>query len=67
VVDLSPEVTSRARVLLVKYPLRAGDALQLACALVLQSRLPRPIDAFVASDQRLLDAADAERLAIVRV
>lgn len=64
VVDLTPEVTARARELLVRHPLRAGDAVQLASALVLGERLGEPLEAFVASDRRLLDAARRERLSI---
>lgn len=67
VVELTQEVAARARVLLAQHPLRAGGALQLASAVVLESRLAGPIDGFVATDQRLVEAARAERLRVLAV
>lgn len=67
VVELIQEVTARARVLLAQHSLRAGDALQLASALVLESRLASPVDGFIAADQRLIEAARAEQLAVTMV
>jgi hypothetical protein len=64
VVDMGTEVTARARRLLVHHALRAGDAIQLASALVLESRVAGALDAFVASDRRLLEAASREHLPV---
>ena len=55
--------STQAQNLLEKYPLRAGDAIQLASAIIvrislLNVGLPEPI--FLASDNKLLDAAIAE-------
>ena len=61
---MSANVTARARGLLLRHRLRAGDAIQLASALLLQTRLGEPLDAFVAFDDRLLEAATAEGLAV---
>ncbi|HXG63888.1 MAG TPA: type II toxin-antitoxin system VapC family toxin [Blastocatellia bacterium] len=66
IIELTVKVTERARLLLEKYPLRAGDAIQLASALVASDTLqiaglPAPI--FLAADDRLLNAARAEGLA----
>jgi predicted nucleic acid-binding protein len=63
-VELIPEITTDARALLLRHPLRASDAIQLASCLYLQRELNQPVP-FVAFDQRLLDAARAEGLAIV--
>lgn len=63
-VEIVPEVTARARELIVRHPLRAADALQLASALVLQSHLGERLDGFVAFDKRLIEAARAERLEV---
>lgn len=65
IVEISAEVTLRARELLVRRPLRASDAVQLASALLMRDRLPRGLDAFVAFDKRLADAARAEGLSVV--
>ncbi len=65
VVELKADVTAQARALLLRYALRAGDALQLAAALVLQDGLGQPLEGFVAYDHRLVDAARGERLAVV--
>lgn len=62
VVDVTPDVTARARVLLLNHALRTGDAIQLASALLLQSELAGQLEGFVTFDRRLLDAARAERL-----
>lgn len=63
--DLTDEILLEAQRLLETYPLRAGDAIQLASALLantgLQSaKLPALI--FLASDARLLTAANNEGL-----
>lgn len=67
VVEVTGEVTARARGLLMAHPLRAGDAIQLASALTLQSQLGRPLDAFVSLDVRLTQAARRERLTVLEV
>ena len=64
VVEMIPEITADARALLLRHPLRAGDAIQLASCLYLQRQLGQPVP-FVAFDQRLLAAARAEGLTIV--
>jgi hypothetical protein len=66
IVEVIPEVTTDARVLLMRHPLRASDAIQLASCLYLQRQLNQPIS-FVVFDQRLLDVARAEGVAIVAV
>lgn len=59
VVAVSKEVLVEARRLLVSYPLRALDALQLASILYIkQSTDFQPT--FISADTRLLDAAAAE-------
>lgn len=64
VVEMIPEITAEARALLVRHPLRAGDAIQLASCLYLQRELREAVP-FVAFDQRLSDAARAEGLTVV--
>ena len=64
VVEMIPDITAEARALLLRYPLRAGDAIQLASCLYLQRELRDPVP-FVAFDQRLLEAARAEGLTVV--
>jgi predicted nucleic acid-binding protein len=64
VVEIHPDVTRTARRLLLQHPVRAGDALQLGAALVLQETLGQPLDEFVAYDERLIEAARAEHLTI---
>ena len=61
IVELAPLVTSRARRLLERHPLRAGDAVQLASCLVLRDATSGPV-AFAAFDGRLNEAARAEGL-----
>jgi len=56
-------VRDRAGRLLAAHPLRAGDALQLAAALVWCSEAPQG-EAFVCLDERLADAARREGFAI---
>jgi predicted nucleic acid-binding protein len=65
IVEVTLQVTAEARSILRVHPLRAADAIQLASALVLQSRIGTPLDAFVAFDARLLAAARAEQLTVV--
>lgn len=63
-IELAPEVVLSAQELLVRYPLRAADAIQLSSCLVLQRWMARPIS-FAAFDRRLLDAAGQEGLETV--
>jgi hypothetical protein len=56
---LIPEITIDARALLLRHPLRASDAIQLASCLYLRRELNQPVP-FVAFDQRLLEAARGE-------
>jgi predicted nucleic acid-binding protein len=64
IVELTPDVTRFARELLARYVLRAGDAVQLGAALLLQQALGQPLHEFVAHDARLLAAARAEQLVV---
>lgn len=64
VIEVVRGVIDRAVLLLTRHPLRAADAIQLGACLVLQEKLRFPI-AFVAFDQRLRQAAVAERLAVL--
>jgi predicted nucleic acid-binding protein len=61
VVELSPAVVVEARSLLLRHPLRAGDAIQLASALLLKRELKVEVD-FAVFDDRLKAAAKAEGL-----
>ncbi len=64
-VPLSPEVIDRARRLLERHSLRAGDAIQLASALLTNDKLQAasfPPATFLTADDRLLGAARAEGL-----
>lgn len=63
-IELSEETAGLARALLLRHPIRAGDAVQLACCLVLQQGLRNPVP-MVAFDSGLRDAAASEGLAIV--
>ena len=63
-VELTSEVAADARALLLRHPLRASDALQLASCLYLQRHLAQPVP-FVAFDGRLTEAARAEGLTVV--
>jgi predicted nucleic acid-binding protein len=66
-VELTPRVVARAKLLLGRYALRAYDAVQLASALVtndtVQSAGLWPL-IFLAADMRLLEAAQSEGLTI---
>jgi predicted nucleic acid-binding protein len=65
IVEVSPNVTARARELLVRHSLKASDAIQLASALLIDSRSAPRLDAFVVYDRRLAHAARAERLTVM--
>ncbi|MFN2446728.1 MAG: type II toxin-antitoxin system VapC family toxin [Vicinamibacterales bacterium] len=60
VVELTPEIVTRAQALLMRHPLRAGDAIQLASCLYLQEELEDE-PTLVAFDARLVAAARRER------
>lgn len=62
VVELTPEISARARTLRQRHLLRASDAIQLASCLYLQEQLAEPI-ALVGFDDRLTTAARLEGLA----
>ncbi len=64
VVEIVPTVTARARVLLQRHPLRAGDALQLASCLLLRDSTSDAVT-FAGFDERLNQAAKAEGLTVV--
>lgn len=59
VVEIGPLVTARARALLTRHSLRAGDALQLASCLLLRDTAGSVVE-FAAFDDRLNAAARAE-------
>ena len=63
VVELVPEIVAEARALLLRHPLRAADAVQLASCLVLQQKVDSPMN-FAVYDQRLLEAARQEGLEV---
>lgn len=63
IVELTPEVAARARRLLERQPLRAGDAIQLASCLYLREELGEDVQ-FVAFDKRLAAAASQEGLTV---
>lgn len=63
VVEVVSAVTSRARALLVRHTLRAGDALQLASCLVLRDGAGSV--SFAAFDDPLVAAARAEGLQVL--
>lgn len=66
VVELTPEIASDARALLLRHRLRVGDAVQLASCLFLQRETSQAVP-FVAFDDRLAEAARLERLTVVSV
>lgn len=61
VVELASEVLRAARAALLRHPLSAADAIQLAAALTLRDRLGSPI-AFLTFDDRLAAASEREGL-----
>jgi predicted nucleic acid-binding protein len=66
VIEVTASTIDAARVLLERYPLRAYDALQLASAQVANQSLQAaglPALTFLAADDRLLRAAEAEGFA----
>jgi hypothetical protein len=65
VVELTADTTRHARLLLLRHALRTGDAIQLASAMVLRDSIGE-LEAFVAHDARLLQAAQAEGMTVAR-
>jgi len=64
IVEFSPAIVAQARTLLVRHPLRSGDAIQLASALFLQRELEEAVT-LAAYDERLKATAVAEGLAVI--
>ncbi len=64
IVEMTSEISADARALLLRHPLRAGDAIQLASCLYLQKQLAEPVP-FVAFDERLVQAARAEGVPVI--
>lgn len=65
IIEITEEITEKSRELLEKYPLRASDSIQLASAILTNENLKQatfPELIFLASDQKLLDAANGENL-----
>ena len=65
IIEITEEVTEKAQSLLEKYPLRASDSIQLASALLTNDNLKMEKFSeliFLASDQKLLNAAGNENL-----
>jgi predicted nucleic acid-binding protein len=60
-IDLRDEILLMARDLIQRHPLKGFDAIHLASALSLKSALGEEMT-FAAADERLLRAAEAERL-----
>jgi predicted nucleic acid-binding protein len=60
IVIMSDDVLSLARQMLYRHPLRSGDSIHLASALVLARTTLNIRWAFVCADGRLCDAAEAE-------
>jgi len=59
VVELTSDITARARTLLERHSLRAGDAIQLASCLYLRDQLGEEVP-LLAFDARLTEAARRE-------
>jgi predicted nucleic acid-binding protein len=64
IVEVTPEIAADARALLLRHPLRAGDAIQLASCLYLNRQLGQDVP-FVVFDGRLVKAARAEGLTVI--
>ncbi len=65
IIEITEEVSEKSRGLLEKYPLRASDSIQLASAVSTNENLKQenfPELIFLASDQKILDAANSENL-----
>jgi predicted nucleic acid-binding protein len=66
VVEVRRSATDLARQLVERRPLRAYDAVQLACALLLAERTETAVT-FVCADHRLCEVAVAEQLRSMKV
>ena len=64
VVELSAEIAAAARALLLRHPLRASDAIQLASCLHLAEQLGAPAE-LVGYDVPLVTAARSEGLRVL--
>ena len=64
VVETTPNLAAATWPLLARHPLRAGDATQLAAALLLRARIGRAVT-FVVFDARLAATARAEGFDVV--
>jgi len=65
IIEITEEITEKSRELLEKYSLRASDSIQLASAILTNENLKQANFTeliFLASDQKLLDAAKSENL-----
>lgn len=65
IIEITEEITEKSRELLEKYQLRASDAIQLASAFLTNENLKQANFSeliFLASDQKLFDAAIAENI-----
>jgi hypothetical protein len=65
-VELEDQILFLARYLIQRHPLRGFDAVHLASAVGLKSALNEDI-VFAAADERLLRAAEAEKLEALNV
>jgi predicted nucleic acid-binding protein len=63
-VEMIPQITENARTLLLRHPLRASDAIQLASCLYIQRQLAERVP-LVAYDGRLVQAARAEGVIVI--
>ena len=64
VVELSAEIAAAARALLLRHPLRASDAIQLASCLQLAEQLGAPAE-LVVYDVPLVTAARSEGIRVL--
>ena len=64
-VEITPGLNKIVARLLKTHPLRAFDALHLASALLLRTRMPQTDVSFAGFDDRQRQAAERERLAVV--
>jgi predicted nucleic acid-binding protein len=64
VVALHPSILGRAEQLVFQYPLRAFDAIHIACALAVAGQVPREPLEFWTADRQQAAAASAEGLTV---
>lgn len=65
IVEVTPAVTNLAQELLLRHPLRSGDAIQLGSALMIQESVGA-LEAFVAQDVRLTQVAASEKIRVLK-